>query len=114
MVLSCFQVPLAAVQKMLVRMEAPVSQVPMPTAVTAGLGSKADTVSLVSQSLLLRGYWPQGNCRASLELGAEMPKALVEKHCRIKPRKSGTGVVIPKQHLRARPMRGTTDSVAGS
>lgn len=46
MVLSCFQVPLAAVQKMLVRMEAPVSQVPMPTAVTAGLGSKADTVSL--------------------------------------------------------------------
>lgn len=40
------QVPLAAVQKTPVRMEAPVSQVPMPTAVTAGLGSKADTVSL--------------------------------------------------------------------
>lgn len=50
-----FQVPLAAVQKMPVRMEAPVSLEPVPTAVTAGLGSKADTVSLVSQSCLLRG-----------------------------------------------------------
>lgn len=40
-------VPLAAVQKVPVRMEAPVCQVPMLTAVTASLGSKADTVSLL-------------------------------------------------------------------
>lgn len=72
MVPSCSQVPLAAVQKMPVRMGAPVSQVPMPTAVTAGLGSKADTVSLVSQRQLLSGYWPQGNCDDSLGLGPRM------------------------------------------
>lgn len=72
MVLSCLQLALAAVQKTSVRMEAPVSPVPVPTAVTAGLGSKADTVSLVSQSWLLRGYWPWGSGGDSLGLGPGM------------------------------------------
>lgn len=56
--------------------------------------------------------WPQRWTTSHRDRG--MPKALVEKHCRTKPTKSGTRVVIPKQRLRARLLRGTTDAVAGS
>lgn len=56
----CFQVPLGAAQKTPVRMEAPVWQVPVPTAVTAGQASRAGAVSWVSQSGHQAGHWLPG------------------------------------------------------